>query len=83
MTPELFVLAGKPAAEIGAELNAFRRRIVRRVLTDAPLLALAGPNGLIRYAGCATALAAGRSLEGEMSLAFAIRYVLRPTDMED
>jgi hypothetical protein len=53
------------------------------VLTDATLLGLAGPNGFIRYAGCATALAAGRSLEGEMSLAFAIRYVLRPTDLED
>ena len=83
MTPELFVLAGKPAAEIGAELNAFRRRIVRRVLTDATLLGLAGPNGFVRYAGCATALAAGRSLEGEMSLSFAIRYVLRPMEMED
>jgi hypothetical protein len=57
MTPELFVLAGKPAAEIGAELNAFRRRIVRRVLTDGPLLGLAGPNGFVRYAGCGTALA--------------------------
>ncbi len=83
MTPELFVLAGKPAAEIGAELNAFRRRIVRRVLTDAPLLGLAGPNGFVRYAGCATAFAAGRSLEGEMSLSFAIRYVLRPMELED
>lgn len=83
MTPELFVLAGRPAAEIGAELNAFRRRIIRRVLTDVPLLWLAGPNGFVRYAGCATALAAGRSMEGEMSLSFAIRYVLRPMDMED
>ena len=83
MTPELFVLAGKPAAEIGAELNAFRRRIVGRVLTDAALTGLTGPNGFVRYAGCATALAAGRSMEGEMSLSFAIRYVLRPTDMED
>ena len=61
MTPELFVLIGAPAAEIGTELNAFRRRIVRRVLTDAPLLALAGTAGFVRYAGCATALAARRS----------------------
>jgi hypothetical protein len=83
MTPELFVLAGRPAAEIGAELNAFRRRIIRRVLTDVTLLGLAGPNGFVRYAGSATALAAGRSLEGEMSLSFAIRYVLRPMELED
>ena len=64
MTPELFVLAGKPAAEIGAELNAWRRRIVRRVLTDATLLGLAGPIGFVRYAGCATALAIGRAWKG-------------------
>jgi hypothetical protein len=83
MTPELFVLAGKPAAGIGAELNAFRRRLVRRVLSDVTLLGLTGPNGFVRYAGCATALAAGRSMEGEMSLSFAIRYILRPTEMED
>ncbi len=83
MTPELFMLAGRPAAEIGAELNTFRRRIVRRVLTDVTLHGLTGPNGFVRYAGCATALAAGRSMEGEMRLAFAIRYVLRPTEMED
>ena len=67
------MLAGRPAAEICAELSAFRRRIVRRVLMDAPLFSLAGPNGFVRYAGCATALAAGRSMEGEMSLSFGIR----------
>ena len=76
-------LAPNPVPAVRAELNAFRRRIVRRVLTDGPLLGLAGPNGFVRYAGCATTLAAGRSMEGEMSLSFAVRYVLRPVEMED
>lgn len=83
MTPEVFILASTTAAQIGTELNTFRRRTITRVLTDAPLLALVGPNGSIRYAGCGTALAVGRSMEGEMSVSFAFRYVLRPTDMED
>ena len=83
MTPELFVLVNQRAAGIGAELNAFRRRILRRVLTDRGLGDLVGPNGSVRYAGCATALALGRSMEGEMSLSFTFRYVLRPDQMED
>ena len=83
MTPEIFVLVSDRAADIGAELNTFRRRIVRRILTDATLAGLVGPNGAIRYAGCGTALAVGRSMEGEMALSFAFRYVLKPADLED
>ena len=83
MTPEVFVLVGRRAADIGAELNAFRRRIIRRVLTDAPLIDLVGPNGSIRYLGCGTQLAVGRTMEGEMAVSFAFRYALRPTDLED
>ncbi|MGR3593099.1 MAG: hypothetical protein ACU0B9_07295 [Limimaricola soesokkakensis] len=82
-TPEHFVLVSHRAAGIGAELNAYRRRILRRVLTDSALGDLVGPNGSVRYAGCATALALGRSMEGEMSLSFTFRYVLRPEQMED
>ncbi len=83
MTPELFVLVSHRAAGLGAELNTLRRRILRRVLTDGPLAALVGPNGSIRYAGCGTALALGRSMEGEMSLSFTFRYVLKPSKLED
>lgn len=83
MTPEVYVLASKRAEDIGAALNVLRRRVIRRVLTDVPLRALVGPNGDLRYAGCGTALAAGRSMEGEMSLSFAFQYVLKPLDLED
>lgn len=83
MTPEIFVMVSKRAADIGAELNTMRRQIVRRILTDAALRNLLGPNGEVRYAGCGTALATGRSMEGEMALSFAFRYILRPNDLED
>ena len=83
MTPEIFILVSKRAADIGAELNMLRRRIIRRVLTDATLLSLVGPNGSIGYAGCGTALAVGRSMEGEMAVSFAFRYVLKPAQLED
>ena len=39
---------------------------------------LVGTNGDIRYEGCATALARGRMMEGEMGLSFTFTYVLRP-----
>ena len=83
MTPEVFILVSKRAADIGAELNMLRRRMVRRVLTDAALRGIVGPNGSVRYAGCGTALAMGRSMEGEMAVSFAFRYVLKPSELED
>ena len=83
MTPEIFILVNDRAADIGMELNKLRRRMIRRVLTDATLIDLVGSNGGIRYAGCGTALAVGRSMEGEMALSFAFRYVLEPAELED
>jgi hypothetical protein len=83
MAPEIYVLISSAAAEIGAQLNMFRRRLIRRVLFDALLTEIVGSSGSIRYAGCATALAVGRSMEGEMAVSFSIRYVLNHTDLED
>ncbi len=83
MTPETFILVSKRAEDIGAELNALRCQLIRRVLTDATLRALVGANGSVRYAGCGTALAMGRSMEGEMAVSFAFRYVLKPSELED
>ena len=38
-------------------------------------------DGDIRYEGCATALARGRSMEGEMGVSFSFTYVLRPEEL--
>lgn len=81
MTPELYVMLGAKPEQIGAELNGFRAAIMKAVLTDAALASLVGTNGDIRYEGCATALARGRMMEGEMGLSFTFSYVLRPDEL--
>ena len=78
MTPELYVMLGAKPEHIGTELNIFRAAIIKAVLTDTTLTVLVGTNGDVRYEGCATALARGRMMEGEMGLSFTFAYVLRP-----
>lgn len=78
MTPEIYIVAGESAEDIGTKLNTLRGAVLAAVLTDAPLAALAGPHGRVTYAGCATALSRGRTMEGEMGLNIAITYTLKP-----
>ena len=77
-----FTVAGKPE-ELRAARELLRRKILKAVLFDAKLTALTGedPKGRVRYLGCATGLARGRELYGDMGLDFAFRYVFRPNDL--
>ena len=81
MTPEIYILLGSRPENLGTAINALRARLVKAVLTDSTLLSIVGSNGDIRYEGCATALARGRSMEGEMGVSFSFTYVLRPEEM--
>lgn len=81
MTPEVYVMLGAKPEHIGTQLNVFRAVILKAVLTDTALASLVSSNGDIRYEGCATALARGRMMEGEMGLSFTFTYVLRPNDL--
>jgi hypothetical protein len=81
MTPEVMILLGALPERIGTALNEIRARLVKAVLTDAQLIALAGPNGRVRYAGCSTHLGHGRSMEGAMGVHFTFAYVLRPEQL--
>ena len=81
MTPEVLILLGASPESIGTALNALRAKLVKAVLTDAQLIALAGTNGRVRYAGCSTHLGHGRSMEGFMGVQFAFAYVLRPEQL--
>jgi len=81
MTPEIYILLGSKPEDLGTAINALRARLVTAVLTDSALLSIIGSNGDIRYEGCATALARGRSMEGEMGVSFSFTYVLRPEEM--
>lgn len=62
----------------GPELSSLRAAILKVVLNDATLLGLC-KDGDIRFEGFSTSYANGRSLEGEMGLALAFVYVLRPS----
>jgi hypothetical protein len=81
MTPEVLILLGALPENVGSALNALRAKLVKAVLTDAQLIALTGANGRIRYAGCATHLGHGRSMEGSMGIQFTFAYVLRPEQL--
>jgi hypothetical protein len=82
MEPEIHFLDMKPAAEIGPSLNAKRAVILNAIFTDQTLSALCH-NGDIRYLGMATGFGAGRSMIGELGLAFSFAYVLRPLSVTD
>jgi hypothetical protein len=81
MTPEIYILLGAKPEDLGTAINALRARFVRAVLGDAQLASIVSTNGAIRYEGCATALARGRSMEGEMGVSFSFTYVLRPEEL--
>ena len=77
MTPEVLILLGAIPERVGSALNALRASLVKAVLADAELIALAGPNGDVRYVGCSTQLGHGRSMEASMAVHFSFAYVLR------
>jgi hypothetical protein len=81
MTPELYILLGAKPEELGTAINTLRARFVKAVLNDVQLASIVGSNGDVRYEGCATALARGRSMEGEMGVSFSFAYVLRPEEL--
>lgn len=81
MTPEIYILLGAKPEDLGTAINILRARFVKAVLTDEPLRTIISSNGEVRYEGCATALARGRSMEGEMGVSFSFAYVLRPEEL--
>lgn len=81
MTPEMYIMLGAKPQDLGTAINALRAKFVKAVLTDVPLKTLVGQNGDIRYEGCATALARGRNMEGEMGVSISFTYILRADDL--
>lgn len=83
MTPQLLVLLGAVADDVGSDINLIRARLVRAIQTDATLAALTLNDRGIRYLGCETNLNSGRTTEAEMSVFFALTYILRPSELDD
>lgn len=78
MTPEIYILLGSSPENVGSSINLIRARFVKAVMTDATLRGLTLDGDGIRYEGCATGLARGRSMEGEMGVSLTFTYVMRP-----
>ena len=86
MTPEILILLQDAAdrtgaAGVGAALNDIRARFLQAVLSDSTLATLTGPNGSMRYEGCATGLSRGRNMEGEMGISLAFQYPLITSEL--
>jgi len=81
MTPEVYILTTGLPATVGTDLNALRDALLKAVLTDATLRTITGANGSIRYEGCATGLARGRSMEGEMGVSLSFQYPFNPNTL--
>lgn len=78
MSPEIFVLLQETDEDIGPKLNEWRAKVAKAIMTDATLNSLCHE---IRYEGFTTALANGRSMEGQAKLHFSFIYTLRPDQL--
>jgi len=81
MTPEIALALGDKSESVGTALNTLRAAFLKAALTDTTLRGIVGPNGRIHYAGCASAFARGRTMEGEMGISLSIEYPLNPAEL--
>ena len=81
MAPQITILLGAGAENVGPALNAFRLKLLKEILVDGALLGLVGTNGQIVYGGCDTDLMRGRSVEGDMQIMITFIYSLLPQDL--
>ncbi|MET3995833.1 hypothetical protein ABID65_007505 [Bradyrhizobium sp. S3.9.2] len=78
--PEMYVTLTADTEELGTALNGWRAKVIKAATTDEALLALCH-NGDVRYLGCSTALGEGREMTGDLGIAFAFNYALRPAQL--
>jgi hypothetical protein len=86
MTPLVSLWVSERTPDVGSALNALRAALIRAVLFDGQLAALAGEgggrsSGAVRYLGCAPGLIEGRAVIGNMIPRFRISYVLDPSEL--
>lgn len=81
MRPEIWLWVSSGPATVGTELNAIRDDAIKAILSDPQIDTLAGVNGRVRYESSRSALAAGRAMEGQYVMTFAISYVLKASEI--
>ena len=75
MTPEILIKVVGVPESVGTTMNAILAELQTSVMADATLIDLV-KDGEIRYMGCATQLAIGRAMVGEMGVSFSFIYIL-------
>lgn len=75
MTPEILIKVVGVPESVGTAMNAILSDLQDAVVADAALIALV-KDGEIRYMGCATQLAIGRAMIGEMGVSFSFNYMI-------
>ncbi|QKC83274.1 hypothetical protein [Mesorhizobium sp. NZP2077] len=81
MTPQLLIVLPETQKDVGTTLNAWRAKLIRAIATDTDLMALTTNRIGGRLHSTQTSLAWGRSMLGEMGVAFAIPYYLDPNTL--
>jgi len=79
MTPEITII--EESDSIGSDLTTFRRELMKLVLSDVTLGALAGANGKISYLGCETVFGWQEKQYGALQMRFRFKYPLKPDDL--
>lgn len=81
MFPLVCIAAEAPRAEIAGVIRLLRRKVVRKVMTDAQLQAVIGKPGGIAYRGFVADFVATKKILGRMVLRFEIAYQLAPASL--
>lgn len=82
LSPLLMVIVrGGGAADPGVIMSLYRSQIVAGILRDSSILAAIGPNGRVRYEGCAVAVPDAEAQEHRIELSLTFRYPFRLDDL--
>jgi hypothetical protein len=84
MSPEINVVmdAREPDNKlIGEDMNAMRTQIVKAIYDDTALAGILTTNGEMKYVGCQTDMATGRTMEGTLHIQMTFTYPLMPKDL--
>jgi hypothetical protein len=81
MTPQIIISLGEVPETIGTSTNAWRTKLLKKVLLDTTLMTLCGNDRHSgpRYLGCETSLHPGRATQVMLTAHFTIGYPFVPT----
>lgn len=83
--PQIFALLKvRPdgdAEEYGPEMSNYRRAILNAIFQDTGLRELCGTNGHVRYLRTDTDMQTGMTMEGQLQINVALKYLLQPEEL--